>query len=86
MKLNEVIISETLKIRELKVEELNQAFPIVSQIRPHFLNPEEFIEAVKAMRLKNYQMVCLFENDQIVSYAGFAKLLNLYYGEHIMGV
>ena len=35
------------------------------------------------MKPNGYQIFCLFENGEIISYAGIAILTNLYYGEHI---
>jgi GNAT superfamily N-acetyltransferase len=75
-------MSETLTIKELGVNELKQAFSIVSQLRTH-LTLEKYIETAKAMMIGGYKVVCLFEGGEIVSYAGFAELINLYYGEHI---
>lgn len=77
-----VQISDAIKIKEITVDQLGAAFPVVSQLRKH-LNLGEFIDIVKAMKPGGYRMVCLYENEEIVSYAGFAKLVNLYYGEHI---
>jgi len=83
-KSNQDIAHEELIIKELDIDEIAQAFPVVSQLRPH-LNWAEYIELVKTMKTSGYQAVCLHENEsgKIVSYAGFAKLVNLYYGEHI---
>jgi GNAT superfamily N-acetyltransferase len=75
-------VSEILKIREIKVEELEQAFPVIGQLRTH-LSINEYIKIVKDMIPNGYRVICLFENDKIVSYAGFARLINLYYGDHI---
>jgi len=82
MKYEEIIISDTLKIKEIGIDELEQAFPVVSQLRTH-LSLDEYIAIVKAMQPSGYKAVCLFENDKIVSYAGFARLINLYYGDHV---
>ena len=81
-KLEKKKISDILTIRELEINELEQAFPIISQLRTH-LSLKEYIGIVKIMADNGYKIVCLFENDEIVSYMGFAKLINLYYGEHI---
>ena len=82
MKLEKKKISNELTIRELEIAELEQAFPIISQLRTH-LRLNEYIDMVKMMADNGYKIICLFENDEIVSYAGFAVLVNLYYGEHI---
>ena len=82
MKFEEIIISEILKIRELGIDELEQAYPVIHQLRTH-LSLEEYISHVKAMIPYGYQVVCLFEGDNVVTYAGFAEQLNMYYGNHI---
>ena len=71
-----------IKIKEIKITEpeLKQIFPIINQLRPH-LNFEEYFKIVKNMPA--YQIFCLFKNEEVVSYIGFAKMLNLYYGNHI---
>ncbi|MCL2593639.1 MAG: GNAT family N-acetyltransferase [Defluviitaleaceae bacterium] len=80
IKLKESKISDILKIKEVKLSELEQAFKVLNQLRPN-LCFEEYIEIVKNM--DRYQVVCLFENEEVVSYAGFSKQANLYYGNHI---
>ena len=82
MELKEAIISENLRIRELKIDELELAFPVVNQLRPH-LSLEEYIEIVKQMMPTGYQIACLFDCGKVVAYAGFARLIILHYGDHI---
>jgi len=82
IKFIEAELSSTLKIRELELAEFELAFPIVHQLRTH-LTLQKFIDLVNEMRATNYQAICLFENEKIVSYAGLANLTNLYYGHHI---
>jgi GNAT superfamily N-acetyltransferase len=78
----ETTISDNLYIRKLTVGELNSAYPIIKQIRPH-LTRIEFVELTTKMMLDGYHAICLFEDGRIVSYAGFAKLISLTFGEHI---
>jgi GNAT superfamily N-acetyltransferase len=73
---------KTLKIKRLEIDELEQVYPIINQLRTH-LSLEEYVLQVKAMISNGYQIICLFEGDNIVSYAGFANLINLYYGNHV---
>ena len=82
MKLEDMLISETLMIKELFVNEFEQVFSLVSQLRTH-LSLNEYIELVKLMQPNGYKIICLHENGKAVSYAGFANLINLYYGDHI---
>jgi len=73
---------KTIKIKELLLDELEQAFPLVSQLRTH-LSFDEYIKLVKTMRADGYRAVGLYKDGKLVSYAGFARMINLYYGEHI---
>ena len=71
-----------VEIKEIGIDELKQAFPVVRQLRPH-LNEDEYIETAGIMISNGYQIFCVFEDSEIVSYAGIAVLTNLYYGKHI---
>ncbi len=82
MKFNEVILSEKLRIREIFNNELEKAFPVISQLRTN-LNLEEYIKLVETMKNQGYKIICLFEDDKVVSYAGIIQLVNLYYEQHI---
>ena len=81
MKLNDQIISEKLIIRELRQDELEQAYHIVKQLRTS-VSLEDFIKTINTMKNTGYKMVCLFEDGKIVSFAGFERKLTLY-GDHI---
>ena len=74
--------SDTLEIKELEIDELEQAFPVISQLRPH-LNFKSYLEIVKTMKTSGYTVACLFEGKNIVSYIGYANLTNLYNGSHV---
>jgi GNAT superfamily N-acetyltransferase len=41
------------------------------------------MEITTKMMQDGYHAICLYDDGKIVSYAGFAKLLNLTLGEHI---
>jgi len=82
MYLREVIVSDGLVIRELGEVGLEQAYPVIHQLRTH-LNFEEYVTVVKEMRKRGYQIFCLFEGEKVVSYAGFVQTVNMYYGNHI---
>ena len=71
-----------VEIREIGLNELHSAYPVVSQLRKH-LSIDDFVELVTKMMESGYKAFCLFENGEIVSYAGIAILINLYYGRHI---
>ena len=70
------------KIEELKPEDFPQAFPLISQLRTD-LSLAQYIEMAKEMQAAGYRVLCLFEDEKIVAYAGFAKQVNLYYGRYI---
>ena len=82
MEFNEITISDTLTVKELELSDLELAFPVIGQLRTH-LGFAEYLALVGEMKMNGYQVLCLFEGDQVVSYAGFAKGTNLYYGRHV---
>lgn len=71
-----------MEIREIGIEEMKEAFPLVSQLRTH-LNINEYIELIDNMVDNGYRAFGLFDSGKIVSYAGFAVLTNFYYSKHI---
>jgi len=82
MKFKTIAISDTLTVRELDLTELTQAYPVISQLRTH-LSLAEYLALAGEMKANAYQVLCLFEGEQIVAYAGFARGVNLYYGRHV---
>ena len=62
------------------VKVLKQAFIVIKQLRTH-LSFDGYVKIAKSM--PGYRVFCLFDEGKIVSYAGFAECLNLYYGNHI---
>jgi GNAT superfamily N-acetyltransferase len=70
------------EIKEVAADELKKAFPIVRQLRTH-LTVDDYIELTQSMMADGYRIFCLFDDGEIVSYAGIAILTNLYYGKHI---
>jgi len=73
-----------LRIAELDIAPtaLTPAFPVLRQLRPH-LDFDAYIALVDAMKTQGYRVFCLFEHDQVVAYIGFAKQVNLYYGNFV---
>ena len=71
-----------MKIKELNVDSLFQAYPVIKQLRPH-LGLDEFVKMATTMMQDGYRAICVYDGDEIVAYAGFAELLNLYDGRHI---
>lgn len=72
-----------MQIVELRrEEEINETFPIMSQLRTH-LGEREYINLVTTMMEEGYRLLAVKEDDRIVALAGFAILVNLYYNKHI---
>lgn len=82
MYLKEISESDNLVIKELDDVGLEQAYPVIQQLRTH-LNFEEYVAVVKEMRQRGYQIFCLFEGEKVVTYAGFVQAINMYYGNHL---
>jgi len=79
---NTIVLSEKLKIKELQAEDAMKAFPLVQQLRTNLDKPE-YVRMLKLMMDDGYQMICLFDDNRIVSYAGIAKRTEFIYGTHI---
>jgi GNAT superfamily N-acetyltransferase len=82
MKFEEINLSENLKIKELVGEEIIESFSVIVQLRTN-LTLEKYKEHIKTMASQGYKVICLLENNKIVSYAGIICLTNLYFGKHI---
>jgi GNAT superfamily N-acetyltransferase len=82
MKFEEIALSENLRIKELFGEEIIESFSVICQLRTN-LTLERYKEYIKTMTPQGYKVICLLENNEIVSYAGIICLTNLYFGKHI---
>ncbi|MCL2200155.1 MAG: GNAT family N-acetyltransferase [Defluviitaleaceae bacterium] len=71
-----------MTIKKLTADQLHQAYPVISQLRPH-LTLEQYINTAKTMMSQGYQVACLYDGEEILAYAGFVEQINLYYGKHI---
>lgn len=75
-----------IEIKELTPEQLQEVYPLVHQLRPH-LTAAEFAKTATEMMAHGYRAVCLYDGEsvgeKILAYAGFAEMLNLYWGRHI---
>ena len=71
-------------IRELKTEaELNEAFPIMQQLRTH-LDLRTYLELIKEAQEKHdYRMHTLYDAEEIVAVIGYMPMTTLYYGRFI---
>ncbi len=76
-------ISDTLSIREIPANnEAAIAFPVISQLRTE-LTLDKYLKTLETMNKEGYRIICLFENDTVVAYAGIAQRTNLYYQKHV---
>ena len=82
LELPEIIVSDTQCVRELTGDELDKAYPVIRQLRTT-LSLEKFKEQAKAMMEDGYRIVCLFDQGEIVAYAGMAKRTEFAYGPHL---
>ena len=71
-------------IRELKTEaELNEAFPIMQQLRTH-LDLRTYLELIKEAQEKHgYRVHALYDAEEIVAVIGYMPMTTLYYGRFI---
>lgn len=71
-------------IRELKTEaELNEAFPIMQQLRTH-LDLRTYLEPIKEAQEKHgYRVHALYDAEEIVAVIGYMPMTTLYYGRFI---
>ena len=70
-----------MQIRELDLKELQMAWEVVSQLYTE-LEYKEFEDLVYEMR-SNYTMVGIFEQGELVCYAGVNISTNLAYKRHL---
>ncbi|MCL2168713.1 MAG: GNAT family N-acetyltransferase [Defluviitaleaceae bacterium] len=71
-----------VEIKEIGLDDLEQVFPIICQLRPH-LGLDECRKLIGTMIPAGYQMFCLFNKGQAAAYAGIAVMTNLYHKKHI---
>jgi GNAT superfamily N-acetyltransferase len=82
MQFDEIVLSDTVKIKELLGAAIIDAFPIIAQLRTN-LTVEKYREYLTTMTAQGYRVIVLSEKNEIVSYAGIIGLTNLYYGKHL---
>lgn len=63
-------------------EQINACFAVLSQLRPE-INESEFLSKVRRQMLSGYQLLCLYEHNQLMSVAGFRISENLAWGKHM---
>ncbi|MEI4771458.1 GNAT family N-acetyltransferase [Psychrobacillus sp. FJAT-51614] len=63
-------------------EQWLEGFPVMKQLRTE-LTEDTYLELFKEMKKDGYMMYALYENNQIVSLAGFSWRTNFYSKRHI---
>jgi GNAT superfamily N-acetyltransferase len=72
------------EVRELLTdEELDAAFPVMNELRTHFMELSEYRTALEAMRSDGYRLFAAMDGDRIVALAGIAIRTNFYYGRFL---
>ena len=71
-----------MQIRELDLKELFTAYKVLSELRTD-ISYDEFEDLIYDMRHMDYKMIGLFENNELITYAGVAIQTNLYFKRHL---
>ena len=71
-----------MQIRELDLKELQTAYEVLSQLRSE-LSYREFEDLIYDMRHMDYKMIGIFEDENLITYAGVAIQTNLYHKRHL---
>jgi len=71
-----------MQIRELDLKELEDVYPLISQLRVE-LSYKEFEDLIYDMRYMEYKMIGILEGEKLLSYAGVAVQTNLYHKHHL---
>ena len=71
-----------MQIRKLDLKELDVAWSLVKQLRQQ-LTYNEFEDLIYEMRDREYTMLGIFENEELLAYAGVVVLTNLYHKRHL---
>lgn len=72
------------EVRELTTdEEFRQAFPIMNELRTHFMELGEYEAALAEMRPGGYRLFAAMDGERIVALAGIAIRTNFYFGKYL---
>jgi GNAT superfamily N-acetyltransferase len=74
--------SATIKLAT-SVVEIEQCFPVISQLRPHLL-ADNFTQQVQTQRSAGYHLAYIYDDqdDQVLGVAGFNITTNLAWGKY----
>ena len=71
-----------MQIRELDLKELYTAYDVLKQLRVN-LSYTEFEDLIYDMRDMNYKMIGIFDDEELITYAGVNVQTNLYHKRHL---
>lgn len=71
-----------MEVRPIFAHEVESAFPVVAELRPH-LDLEEFTIAVRRQSETGYELWGAFEGREILGVVGFRVTHNLSRGSHV---
>lgn len=64
-------------------EEFQRAYPVMNELRTHFMSVEEYESQLTEMRSDGYRMFALEEEGTYVALAGVALRTNFYYNKYL---
>lgn len=64
-------------------EEFRRAFPVMNELRTHFMTHEEYETQLGIMRKDGYRLFAIEEDGGYVALAGIAIRTNFYYGRYL---
>lgn len=71
-------------IQELTTEEeFRRAYPVMNELRTHFMKVEDYEAQLAEMRRDGYRLFAALEGNRYVALAGIAVRTNFYYGKFL---
>lgn len=64
-------------------DEFRRAFPVMNELRTHFMTRAEYETQLNIMRKDGYRMFAVEEDGDYVALAGIAIRTNFYYGRYL---
>lgn len=64
-------------------EEFRRAYPVMNELRTHFMRVEDYESQLGQMRADGYRLFAVVEDDAYVALAGIAIRTNFYYGRFL---
>lgn len=64
-------------------EEFRRAYPVMNELRTHFMTVDDYEEQLAVMRTDGYRLFAAEEGGRYVALAGIALRTNFYYGIYL---